>query len=295
MILLPDQIADFLSEKRRKKSAATYEQYHFILERIFLPWAETAGLYEAADCTDKVMDRFQDHLLSRNVNANAPTNPTVQKSLSVASVRTYIRGVRIFLNWTGVAKGRFESIGEPERLRDPLTRDEIRAVERKAKSERDALIIRVLADTGIRISELLGLRLRDLREDGRTHKCFIRVIGKGDREREVAIPADTFRRLRKLAMSDTTEFVFVGRGSARLTRNGAAHIIRRLAAEAGIKRRVHAHLFRHGFITQQIRAGKVDLVTLQKHVGHRTLAMISQTYSHVTADDSYDALMEGLK
>ena len=288
MSLLSDQVADFLSEKSRRKSQSTAEQYRFILERIFLPWAIAEGLYEVSDCTDKVMDRFQDSLLSR--------------SLSVASVRTYIRGVRIFLNWSGVAAGRFEPVAEPQRLRDPLTKEEIKAVERKATSERDALIIRVLADTGIRISELLGLRLRDLREDGHTHHCFIRVIGKGNREREVGIPADTFRRLRKLAMGDSRIYekelepaIFRGRGGKRLTRNGAGQIIRRLAKEARIGRKVHAHLFRHGFITQQLRAGKVDLVTLQKHVGHKTLAMISQTYSHVTADDSYDRLMEGLK
>ena len=277
-MILPEQIADFLSEKQRKKSRATADQYRFVLERVFLPWAQTAGLYEASDCTDKVMDKFQDHLLSR--------------TLSVASVRTYVRGVRIFLNWCGVAAGRFESVSDPQRLRDTLSRDEIQRLEKAAKTERDRLIVRVLADTGVRISELLGMRLRDLRET-HEHHTLIRVIGKGNKEREVTCPPDTFRRLRKLAMAGEGDYIFMGE-RGRLTKNGAEQMMRKLAERAKIGRRVWPHLLRHTYATQQLRKG-TNLVTLQRQLGHTSLAMVTQVYAHTTPDDGYDELMKGLR
>lgn len=296
---LERQIDSFLQEKQRlvdtrRLSRRTVEQYRHVLTTIWLPWANSEGLYEARDCTDAVMERFQDSLLAR------------PRPLSVPSIRTYIRNVRVLLTWADVAPGRFRPIREPERLRDPLTREEIQKVEKAARSERDRLIVRALADTGVRISELLGLRLRDLREDGYAHHYFMRVIGKGDREREVGIPKELYRRLRALALVGGEEFIFCGgKGKAegddivyrggRLDKNAAEKVVKAMAKRAGIQRRVHPHLFRHGWITQQLRAGKMNLIDIQRHVGHRTLAMISQIYAHTTPNDSYEAMMAGMK
>ena len=282
------EVEEFLREKRRKKRPSTVEQYSFVLEKVWLPWCKTVGISQPGQCTDKRMDEFVDSLTSRTV-----------KPLSPATVRTWLRVVRIFLNWCEVPKGRFEAPAEPQRLKQTLSREEIDLMERKTTNERDALIVRMLADTGIRISELLGLRATDLREDAHNHRYLIWVIGKGDRQREVSVPRETFNRLKAHAKKQDGEYLFYElrkRHSARqrLTRNGAYQVIRFLAQEAGIERKIGPHMFRHTFATRQIRAG-TDLIILQKHLGHTTLAMLSRVYAHVTSADGYDQLMAGLR
>jgi integrase/recombinase XerD len=275
------QIDDFLLRKRRK-AGPTYEQYRFVLERIFLPWCEVAHLDSPADCNDRAMDRFTDSLLNR------------AKPLSVATIRTYVRAVRVFLTWAKVPKGDYEQLAEPERLRNVLSRQEIDRMEHVATVERDKLIVRVLADTGIRVGELIGLREQSLFANTNAHHYFIRVIGKGDREREVGIPEGLYRRLGRLAREQDCEYIFNAKRGGRLTRHGVDRIVRQLAKAAKIERRVWPHLFRHSYVTQMARR-KVPLQDTMKAVGHKTAAMTMTIYNHTTADDSYDVLMAALK
>jgi integrase/recombinase XerD len=283
---LSDQVTDFLAKKHRK-SAATYEQYRFILERVLLPWALSAGLQSAGDFTDADLEAFLSHLELRQHNG---------KPLAVASIRTYLRGVRVFLSACKVPKGDFEPPKQPRRLVSTLSRQEIDLLERVADTERDRLIVRVLADTGIRVSELLGLTLGDLRENSHDREYFIEVIGKGDKQREIGVPADTFKRLKSHAKDGGGGFIFQNHGrTARLTRHGVDKMIRGLAKKANISKRVYPHLMRHSFATQQIRAGQMSLIELQRALGHSTLAMLSQVYAHTTAHDAYSKQMAGLK
>jgi len=279
------QIDDFLLRKRRK-AGPTYEQYRFVLQRIFLPWCEAAHLDSPADCNDRAMDRFTDSLLSR------------PKPLSVATIRTYVRAVRVFLTWAKVPRGDYEQLPEPERMRNVPSRQQIDRMEKAATNERDRLIVRVLADTGIRVGELIGLREQSLFANTNAHHYFIRVIGKGDREREVGIPQEVYRRLARLARETDGEYIFTGR-AGKLTRHGVARILRGLAKEAGLsnlndERGVWPHLLRHGYVTQMARR-KVPVQDVMKAVGHKTAAMTMKIYNHTTADDSYDVLMAALK
>ena len=294
---LRDKAADFLAEKRRlmrrgNLSAATVEQYRHVMESIWLPWCdEQRGLDDVADCTDDVLERFTDHLAAKTIQKRDGT----MKRLSVVTVRTYIRAVRVFLTWAKAPKGDYRPPKEPRRLVDTLTRQEIDRMERAARDERDKLIVRVLGDTGIRISELLGLRPADLRANAREHRYFIRVIGKGDKEREVAIPKETFERLKRLAdHTRATTIFFARRGEGEMTHHAADKMMHRLAEQAGIGRRVTPHLFRHSYITNQIARG-TNLEAIRRSVGHTSLAMIVGVYSHVTPDDTYDMLMAALK
>jgi integrase/recombinase XerD len=74
----------------------------------------------------------------------------------------------------------------PKAILEVLSREEIAAMEDAARTERDKLIIRTLADTGIRVGELVKLRRSDLVTQGRQH--YLRVRGKGSKERLVPIP-----------------------------------------------------------------------------------------------------------
>jgi site-specific recombinase XerD len=291
--MLSDEIAEFLIEKRRK-AVGTYEQYHSVLERVFLPWATKHKITEAKQIDDKVLYRFTDDLAAKRNERGA--------GLSPATIHTYIRNVRIFLKWADVPRGRYEAPRKPRRLREVLDRDEIDRLERAAPDERDRLIVRVLADTGVRVSELIGLRRADLRENAHERQGFIRVIGKGDKEREVAVPRETFQRLQARAkLLEMDDYLFTGKrrrpgsnGYERLTKSGVDQLMRNLGRTAKLTKKTNPHSLRHAYVTHLLKRG-VNLVVIQKTVGHSTLAMISEVYSHLQGADSYDVLTRALR
>ena len=277
--MIERQVSDFLLRKARK-APATHGQYRFVLERVLLPWCLSRQIADVTSLTDTEMMRFTDHLSA--------------KGLAVATVQSYVRPVRILLNWAKVPKGDYEPVKVPPRLRDTLSRAEVDAMESAATSERDKLIVRVLADSGIRVGELVGLRPCDLRGDTHAHMYFIRVIGKGDKQREVGIPKETYRRLRQFSLDlDGDDWIFTAKGE-RMSRHGIDYIIHKTAKAARIGRRVWPHLLRHSFITEMARRG-VPLQDTMKAVGHTTPTMTMVVYNSTTASDSYNRIMAALK
>jgi site-specific recombinase XerD len=122
----------------------------------------------------------------------------------------------------------------------------------------------VLADTGIRVSELTGLRAADLIE--RDRRAYLRVRGKGGRERDVPIMPQLGRRLRRYiergrprGTSSDRVFLSLRRGRhgdhEPLTRSGVDQLVRLLGEEAGLEKRVHPHLLRHSFATWALTRG----------------------------------------
>lgn len=277
--MLNSQVSEFLIRKKRK-APATYAQYQFVLEKVLIPWCRSVDISEVIYLDATAMMRFTDSLTVR------------EKPLSATTIQTYVRAVRIFLNWAKVPVGDFEPIHVPHRMRDTLSRAEVARIEAAAGYERDKLIVRVLADTGIRVGELVGLRPQDLRADTHAKQYFMRVIGKGNREREVGLPQETYRRLRRFSL-DCPAYIFNLDGQA-MQKHNVEYRIRLLAKRAAIGRRVFPHLFRHSWTTQQIRSGKASLIDIQRALGHTTLAMVSTIYAHTTPADSYNALMSGL-
>jgi integrase/recombinase XerC len=295
-IVLSDQIEEFLATKDkqtrpRKLSVATCEQYRDVLERVFLPWARQEGISDAREVVDEVLGRFSDHLESKG------------RKLSKESVRTYLRPVRIFLKWAGVAKGDFHQPEPEDELLDPLTQDEIDKMVKAATHKRDKLIVQVLSVTGLRVSELLGLRLSDLREEKHARVTYLRVNGKTG-PRLVPIEPPLFRQLKHYAEDEATDYIFMAKQRARgksererLTRSGAFQLIDNVAKEAGVRREtigknsgIHPHLFRHSMATQWLRDHKSPVI-LKEILGHKSMAMIDRVYSHLNADDLFEEMM----
>ncbi len=290
-----DRLADdFLADKRANgKASKTPEMYAWTLDRLFLPWCGEHGITEPSQLSDRELVRFVSHLREHGGPKGKP--------LSDASINSYSRSVRAFLGWAekdlgGKVKVPMKKL--PKQLPEVLSPEEIQRMEDAARSERDELLVRTLAGTGIRLGELLGLRAKDLVETDRG-KCQLRVNGKTG-ERMVPVPPALARRLRRHLSrrhAETTDRIFVGvRRSARtgeyepLTDNGAEQVIRHLGKEAGIGRRVYPHLFRHSYATLMLRRG-MSTIQLQQILGHSSLTMIAQVYSHLTTDDAYDAAM----
>jgi integrase len=129
------------------------DAYGYPLRQVLLPWCEEHGLIEAAQLDARQLNRFTSDLLERGGRRGA---------LSRHTVDTYVRNVNLFLGWCQregeIGNVRAHAPKLPRRVLDVLSREEIDRLEDVAGTERDKVILRVLADTGIRASELLGLR-----------------------------------------------------------------------------------------------------------------------------------------
>lgn len=290
-------VEDYLVDCRaRGLSPNTLEDYGYILRLTFLPWCREQGLAGADELGQRELNRWTAGLLERGGRRGKP--------LSRRTVGTYVRTVNLFLGWChreGEARAVKAQSPRPEqRLLEVLSRDEIDRLEAAAESERDKLIVRALADTGIRTSELLGLRRSDLQASGRER--YLRVRGKGSRERLVPVPLPVFRRLEKYARArpgEEQERIFLSRnrapsgGRRPLTRSGVAQLITNLQRQCGMEKRVYPHLLRHSWATEALRRG-MNPIMVARVLGHTSLAMIDRTYSHLSTADMHEAVLRML-
>jgi integrase/recombinase XerD len=181
----------------------------------------------------------------------------------------------------------------PRLLPETLTQAETERL-MVAPSE-DALLDRALLEllyaAGLRISEALRLNLEDLSLDG----AFVRVIGKGDRERLVPVGEVALAAIRAWLDGPRAALVqqhhvapirggplFIGRTGRRLARQQAWAIVKRAAAAAGLNDRVSPHTLRHSFATHLLEGG-ADLRIVQELLGHASIST-TQLYTHVTGE-----------
>ena len=294
------RITDYLDEKRAAGSSRkTLAVYADTLREVLLPYCREVGVTEPTALTPRHLNALAAGLLDG-------TRSRSGRPLAKPSVDSYARTVNTFLEWLAkqgeAPAARVQRQRLPRRVVETLSREDIRALEDAAPNERDKLIIRVLADTGIRLGELLGLTSQDVRQEpGR--KWYLKVRGKGDKERMVPIqPALAARldryakRTRKDSASDRLLLGNRRRGRTGeyepLTDSGTQQMIRGLGLDV-LGRRVYPHLFRHSFVTEQLRRGMTPSL-VARIVGHSSLAMVDQVYQHLTVSDAHEALMRTL-
>jgi integrase/recombinase XerD len=164
----------------------------------------------------------------------------------------------------------------------------------KTESHRNKAIIETLYSCGLRVSELVNLRFSDLFfEEG-----FIRVIGKGNKERlvpvsptvekEIGIYNDHVRRHQTIKPGNEN-VVFLNRRGAQLTRVMIFTIIKDLADAAGLKKSVSPHTFRHSFATHMIEGG-ANLRAVQEMLGHESITT-TEIYTHLDQRFLRDAII----
>lgn len=154
---------------------------------------------------------------------------------------------------------------------------------------RNRAIVEVLYACGLRVSELVNLKITNLfLEAG-----FLKVIGKNDKERLVPIGGEAVKHLRiylehvrgegaRNIRSGHENYVFLNRRGARLTRVMVFYIIKELAEKAGITKKISPHSFRHSFATHLVEGG-ADLKAVQDMLGHESITT-TEIYTHLDAE-----------
>ena len=133
-----------------------------------------------------------------------------------------------------------------------LTPDEVHALIRAIEQDRDQLFVRTLWETGVRVSEAIGLKSEDIGRRG------IRVLGKGGVERVVFVQDGLVSTILFYAQENRLgrgDFLFPSRKGGHITKQRADQIIKQAARKAGLQRNVHAHLFRHGYAINFLNCG----------------------------------------
>lgn len=144
-------------------------------------------------------------------------------------------------------------------------------------------MLELLYAAGLRVSELVGLRLQDIHLDA----GFVRVMGKGSKER--VVPIGQFAREKTLFYLDNARsrllagraspFLFPALAGRPITRQGFWKLLRRYAEAAGLAKRVTPHSLRHSFASHLLEGG-ADLRAVQVMLGHADIAT-TQIYTHV--------------
>lgn len=226
----------------------------------------------------------------------APGRPA--QPLAAATHRAYYRVIRAFCNWLiaeeEIDRSPLASLRPPpERAHQvqPFTGEQMDALITAARNShnprRDEAIVLLLWDTGMRASELCGLREQDV--DYNARRC--RVLGKGRKERTLPLGRRTTRALWNYQNSHPAEpdrRLFTGEqgpdAGSSLHRHGLGKLIRRLGAAANLSGvRCSPHTFRHTFAIDWLRNGG-DVFTLQELLGHTTLAMVRRYVQLAQAD-----------
>jgi integrase/recombinase XerD len=149
-------------------------------------------------------------------------------------------------------------------------------------------MLELMYATGLRVTELVSLDLADVQVE--TEKPFVRLLGKGNRERQIPLldqqaqeVADYIRQARTRLIGDRDEpALFVNRRGERLTRQGFWLILKGYAAAAGIQGRVTPHTLRHSFATHMLRGG-MDIHKVQELLGHANIST-TQVYTQVSRE-----------
>jgi integrase/recombinase XerD len=273
------------SIKRLKPS--TQKEYTYKLG-LFVSWCTDHSIY-LKDITYRDVDDFLAHMQKTHTSCKNGVD-----IISSSTLASQVRIIKVFLNWCAqdeqyseyvkpIVVKRIKNVKVTQEIIQTFSPDQIEALFKACDLEdsehlqiRDRAIVAVLLDTGIRASELLGLRLCDVSLSAK--ESYLRVFGKGDKWGEVGLGERSRKYLRKyirLFREDDNKgdkaVLFVNRSGEKLTLSGLQQIISRLGDWAKIQNvRCSPHTFRHTFARMFMQNGG-DVYKLSKLLRHTSV------------------------
>jgi len=269
------------------KSPNTVQWYNTALQPLY-QWLENSGLpTDIGSIGEFEIRRVILHLQSKPGRSG--------NGLSSHSINGYVRALRAFFAWLHrkgyTEEHALEDVKPPSvvaRVVEPLTPDEINRLFSSINPNtflgaRNTALISLMLDTGIRLSEAAGLHEHDVHVEER----YVKVLGKGAKERIVAFGAscqrallDYYHHFRVEPSHAGVDAFFLTIDGYPLAAEGIKSLIQRLAKSSEVER-LHPHLMRHTYATLFLTNGG-DVFLLQHNLGHTTLTMV-QHYIHIAS------------
>jgi integrase/recombinase XerC len=231
----------------------------------------------------------------------------VASGFASASVQRKVSTMRSFYRWLRIegvldndpmfgVRGPRRERRLPRFLRTEEIETLIAAADGQAPNElRDRAILELLYAAGLRVSEVVGIDVRNVDFDDRT----ARVFGKGSKERMVMVGVPALRSIerylregRPLLVQGKEVALFLNRDGGRLSQRAVQTMVRKYALKAGLDRSIHPHLLRHTFATHLLEGG-AELRVVQTLLGHSNVNT-TQIYTHVTEAAKRKAIDEAL-
>ncbi len=267
----------------------------------------------SVEAYERDLKRLQDYMVSHGTDADHATFDDLQAFVfdtfkDIPNTRTQARllsGIhsyyRFLLYHHYIEQDPSELLEMPKlelHLPDVLTVEEIndmitRIDLSKPEGHRNRAIVEMLYGSGLRVSELVNLRLSHIyRRDG-----YMRIVGKGSKERLVPISPEADKwfgywlqdRAQLDVKPDFTDIAFLNRYGRQLTRAMIFTIIKGLAREAGITKTISPHTLRHSFATHLLQNG-ADLRIIQQLLGHESI-VTTEIYTHIDIQDLREAVL----
>ena len=278
--LLADQ---FINHLRVERGLAdnTVQSYSRDLMRFFefLKARERSPLHA---CQDDIMDYMG----------------ALRRALAVRSCARHLSALKMFFRFL-VSEGKIKSsparlLGAaklPQRLPGVLNRQEVDLLLSQPdasnhRGQRDKAMLEVLYATGLRVSELVGLKISNVNLEA----GYVRMVGKGSKERMVPMGSKALETLKeylfegrpRLAKNRSSTYLFLNSRGGPMTRQGFWKIIKKYGRRAGIKNEITPHKLRHSFASHLLEGG-ADLRSVQVMLGHADIST-TQIYTHITGE-----------
>ena len=273
-----DKYLEYL-EKIKKYSDKTTESY----KNDLIEYNEFLGnnFTSILEVDKEVVNKYLKYLYERDLNKN-----------SICRMLSSVRGLYNYLVREEIIDSNiFSSISNPKKemfLPKFLSDKEMDKIfevstDNNSMEQRDALIIELLYATGLRVSELVNIKIKDIDMNNKT----IKVLGKGSKERIVLYNNHTKDALNKYLNDGYHElnkknnnYLILNKNGDKLSDRYVRNIINKLVRKAGLNIKISPHTIRHTFATDMLEEG-ADLVTVKELLGHESLNTTS-IYTHIT-------------
>jgi integrase/recombinase XerD len=284
----------------RGSSENTREAYYRDLEKYFM-FCTTNSITEVTEITEKHVLLYRAWLKEKGLSER-----------SIARHVSTVKGFHRYLCDEGITKTdptvNLESPKTGHALPTVMSFDEVERLlaqpnERTVTGLRDKAMLETLYATGMRVSELILLRLNNIRskkikvDDREVQMAYVRCIGKGEKERIIPLGETAFKWTARyidesrnaLLHAQYSEYLFLNRFGKPMTRQAFWKILKKYLKQAGLPQDISPHTLRHSFATHLLEHG-ADLRSLQLMLGHSDIAT-TQIYTHVSTKrlkEAYD-------
>ena len=271
-------------------------KHHLVLEKNLSDHTVTAYLTDVGKLQDFLQKEKQQALLSaQKEHLNDFLEHIHLSHMSPYSQARIVSSLKSFFRYLCQEEYRKDNPTEflqapqlPKYLLDVLSYEEIeRMIDHIDLSlptgHRDRALIETLYGSGLRVSELVQLKLEKLFLD----IGFARITGKGDKERLVPLGSDSMKHIKLYLTQERSRwpvqdkhqaYVFLNRRGTRLSRVSVFNLVKKLAQQMGLNKRISPHTFRHSFATHMIARG-ADLRAVQDMLGHASITT-TEIYTH---------------